>query len=108
LIYGGWLFYYLFPQLRELKLTIAIYMFVAGLMIWQALQAWVQSGETWALLALIGVLFFVIGDSVRGIGAFRRPRGHSEIMTMSAYYIAHALVALSVWGSLITRWSLPA
>lgn len=98
LLFGVLLMVFLWPGLGQMAIPALIYMLVILAMAWQALGQWRQTGETRALLAFIGALFFVISDSVLAINRFRQPFEAGRFVTLSTYYLAQWLIAMSVSG----------
>jgi uncharacterized membrane protein YhhN len=98
LLYGLLIVVYLWPGLGKMALPAFIYMLVILVMAWQALGQWRQTGETRALLAFAGALFFVVSDSVLAINRFRQPFEAGRFVVLSTYYLAQWLIALSVSG----------
>jgi uncharacterized membrane protein YhhN len=98
LIYGLLIIIYLWPGLGQMAIPAFIYMLVILVMAWQALGQWRQTGDTRALLAFAGALFFVISDSALAINRFRQPFETGRLVVLSTYYLAQWLIALSVSG----------
>jgi uncharacterized membrane protein YhhN len=96
LVYGYVMYRLLNPYLRELQIPVYIYGGVMLLMVWQALEMFVQVGEWWALSALLGSLFFMASDSALAINEFRKPFRHSPAVVLGLYYLGQLLIALSL------------
>jgi len=97
-LYGIVIFSILFPYLGEMKAPVLAYVVVILVMGWRAYERWAQIGQGAALLAFLGALLFILSDSVLAINRFR---GHFEVaraLSLSTYFAAQWLIALSIRG----------
>ncbi len=97
LIYGVVIAVILMPHVvGPLKIPVAAYIGVILVMGWQALDRWLQMGQTGALPAFLGATLFVISDSILAIDRFRSPFRMARLLVLSTYFLAQWLIALSV------------
>lgn len=91
------IFWVLWPKLRGMEIPVLVYMLVIMTMAWQSVVRWrANQNDYRRLSAVIGAILFVISDSTI---AFSRFRGHSYIsdgLTMSTYFAAQWLIAMSI------------
>ncbi len=100
LLYGAIIYSYLAPHVGKLRLPVIIYMLAILVMAWQALGRWLALGDMGGLLAFAGALLFVVSDSILALNRFRQPFRLARTLTMSTYYTAQWLIALSISGGL--------
>jgi uncharacterized membrane protein YhhN len=102
LIAAGLLYYWLYPSLRELWSSAAIYGLLIFLATWQALELALQQDATswmgWAALA--GMLLITIATLLEAQGTFRPPRARPQWANaaLPIFLIAQLAIAWSVWG----------
>ena len=96
--YGTVMLSRLWPGLGSLRLPVLLYMAVILVMGWQALALWRTAPSVGALSVAIGAALFVLSDSVLAYGRFRRPFPAERAVVLSTYYVAQALIAVSVAG----------
>jgi uncharacterized membrane protein YhhN len=65
----------------------------------QAAGRWHALGSALALAAAIGAGFFVVSDSILALDRFRKHFHAARALTLTTYWIAQLLIALSVAGS---------
>ena len=95
-LYGIFIFIILLPGLEEMKLPVLAYIVVILTMGWQAWQRWTATGQRLALLAFFGAILFIISDSVLAINRFREQFEIARALTLSTYFAAQWLIALSI------------
>jgi uncharacterized membrane protein YhhN len=95
-IFGIVIFRILSPHLGKMKIPVIAYMAVILVMAWQAWERLSQTGQITALLASIGAVLFVISDSALALDRFRGQFRSARAVTLSTYYAAQWLIALSV------------
>ncbi|MBW2402134.1 MAG: lysoplasmalogenase [Deltaproteobacteria bacterium] len=86
----------LWPHLAGMQIPVLVYVVVIVTMGWQATAQWSSVGETWALLALVGAIFFTISDAALALNRFRAAFASAPATILSSYYLAQWLIALSV------------
>ena len=96
--YGTVMLSRLWPGLGSLRLPVLLYMAVILVMGWQALALWRTAPSVGALSVAIGAALFVLSDSVLAYDRFRRPFPAERAVVLSTYYVAQALIAVSVAG----------
>ena len=99
-VYAVAFYLYLRPGLAEFTYPGIVYVVLAVLMSWQALEALDQSRSMWALFGVIAVFFFFVSDTVRGIDRFRRPVHNGTIFVLGTLYLAQWSIVLSLWAPL--------
>lgn len=99
IIYGLLVAMLLLPHVsQQLRPAVVIYILVILIMVWRAIEQWVQLGSFSATLALIGASLFAISDSALALNRFRSPFHAAQLIVLSTYFAAQWLIALSVWG----------
>jgi uncharacterized membrane protein YhhN len=89
------LYRYLLPDLGEMKLPVAAYVAVIGLVtVLAVLRA--LDGSPSALAAAAGALLFVLSDGLLAVDRFRLALPAREALVMASYYGAQACIACSV------------
>jgi uncharacterized membrane protein YhhN len=86
----------LFPRLEKMKIPVIIYMLVIITMARTAIERYIQIQNAKALAALIGAVLFVISDSSLAINRFVQKYKSGQALTLSTYFAAQLLIALSV------------
>lgn len=97
-IYGALMLWFLLPHVGAMQLPVIVYMAVILVMGWQAAEQWTRLRDLSSLLALVGALLFIVSDSALAWNRFRNSLPASSLLIMSTYYLAQALIALSVRG----------
>lgn len=95
-VFGIVMFRVLSPYLGKMRMPVIAYMAVILVMAWQAWERLGQTGQIAALSASIGAVLFVISDSALALDRFRGPFKSARFVTLSTYYAAQWLIALSV------------
>ncbi len=87
---------YLLPGLDRMKIPVAVYIIVIGIMVHRAIST--LFGEalrpTQAWLIAVGAVLFWISDLMLGVTRFRRPVKYGRI-SLAFYYSGQLLIALS-------------
>jgi len=96
LIYAVIMIATLFPHLGRMKIPVIIYMLVIITMARVATERYIQIQNAKALSAFVGALFFVISDSSLAVNRFVQKYKSGQVLTLSSYFIAQWLIALSV------------
>lgn len=96
-LYGAGIFTILAPGLGDMTIPVIAYIIVILTMAYLAWDQWDQNRDRWALLALIGALFFVVSDSILAINKFRFPFLAGRGLNLSAYFAAQWLIARSIF-----------
>lgn len=97
LAYGATMLALLWPSVPgALRVPVAVYMAAILFMAWLAAAWWLGVGSRSAGLAALGALFFLVSDSTLAWDRFRRPFRLAPPAVMVTYYVAQALIALSV------------
>jgi uncharacterized membrane protein YhhN len=92
IIYGMGLVFYLYGDLKEMKLPVIIYAFVILLMLSGAISRIDKVKKKSFLLILAGAILFVISDSAIAINKFSIKFEYSGIVIMSTYVLAQYLI----------------
>ena len=95
-VFGVVIFRILSPHLGKMRLPVVAYMAVILVMAWQACERLSRIGEIAALLASMGAVLFVVSDSTLALGRVRGRFRSARVVTLSTYYAAQWLIALSV------------
>lgn len=97
---GGVVLAMVWPGLKPaLRAPVVVYVVVIAAMAGQATGRWYASGSILALAAAIGAGLFVVSDAVLAIDRFRRHFRAARAVTLSTYWAAQLLIALSVSGA---------
>lgn len=82
----------LLPHLEPaMAQPVVAYAMVLAAMLWRGLACGGSAGH--------GALLFTVSDAVLAWNSFVRPLPQGRLVTMSTYYVAQALLALSALGS---------
>lgn len=99
LIAAGLLYYWIYPSLRELWSTVALYGFLIFLATWQALELAVQHPTSWmGWAALAGMLLGTAAHLLEAQGTFHRLRPTWASASLPVFLIAQLAIAWSIWG----------
>jgi uncharacterized membrane protein YhhN len=100
LLAGGGVLAAIWPGLKPaLRAPVTVYVIVIVAMAGQAAGRWHALGSALALAAAIGAGFFVVSDSILALDRFRKHFHAARALTLTTYWIAQLLIALSVAGS---------
>jgi len=101
---GGTVFALLWPGLSPaLRGPVAAYVVAIAVMAGQAAGRLGLLGARPALLAAIGAGLFVVSDAVLALDRFRWPFRAARTVTLTTYYLAQLLIALSVGAPVPAR-----
>ncbi len=95
-IYGLLIYFFLAPNLGDMKIPVGAYVIVILIMAWQAWKQWEHNQTDWAKLALIGAIIFVISDTILAINKFSQPFTAARLLTLTTYFSAQWLIANSI------------
>lgn len=94
---GGVVLALVWPGLKPaLRAPVVVYVAVIATMAGQATGRWYASGSVVALAAAIGAGLFVVSDAVLAIDRFRWHFRAARAVTLSTYWMAQLLIALSI------------
>lgn len=97
---GGVVVALVWPGLKPaLRAPVVAYVVVIAAMAGQATGRWYVSGSMVALAAAVGAGLFVISDAVLAIDRFRWHFRAARAVTLTTYWAAQLLIALSVSGA---------
>jgi len=82
----------------EERYTLVALVTLAGLMLWQALEMWVHSGQVWSILGLAGALLLAAGGTLHLVHHMVTPIRGGGLLAVAAFYLSQGLIAWSVWG----------
>jgi len=91
--------------LGVMQVPVAIYMGVILIMVWQAVERWVESRKFNPLLAssgrlaVVGAIFFITSDTTLAFAKFRGVFFGSRLIIMATYFLAQWCIATSVHTS---------
>ena len=86
----------LWPGLGRLRLPVLLYTATILLMVWQAWGRSQLHPGPGSALAAAGATLFMASDALLALNRFRRPFRNAQVMVMTSYVAAQALIALSV------------
>ena len=94
---GGVVLVLVWPGLKPaLRAPVAVYVVVIAAMAGQATGRWHMTGSAVALAAAVGAGLFVVSDAVLAIDRFRWKFRAARAVTLSTYWAAQLLIALSI------------
>ena len=96
LLYGVGIYFYLSPGLGDMRIPVIAYILVILLMFWQAWDQWDQTRQKWALLAMIGALFFIAADTLLAMVKFLEIPYLFRGFNLASYFTAQWLIANSI------------
>lgn len=96
LLYALVIYRLLWPNLGKLWPAVLVYLVAITAMAWLAVAMAIQTGTSWATLAALGAILFVISDSALALNRFRGRFWSADLMVLSTYYLAQWLIARSV------------
>jgi uncharacterized membrane protein YhhN len=96
MVFGGLIYWVLFPNLGVLKFPVLAYVLVIMVMGWQALERWVTARNMAALMAVFGALLFILSDTILAMDRFRESFVLARALTLGTYFPAQWLLALSI------------
>jgi|SRR2546423_4305228 len=94
-LYGTLMLRLLWPHLGKLKAPVSVYVAAILLMVWQALNRWMATGDAGSALALAGALLFVASDSALAWNRFKAEFKSAQVVVLGTYFAAQWLIALS-------------
>jgi uncharacterized membrane protein YhhN len=93
------IYYWLYPTLYELWISVAIYALFIFLAAWQALELAVQHPHAWmGWAALAGMLLAVAATLLEAQGRFLRYRPAWVSAALPVFFLAQLAIAWSIWG----------
>jgi len=96
---AGALYFWLYPNLREIWVSVTIYGALLLLTTWQALELAVQHPNGWmGWAALVGMLIAVGATMLEAQASFLRLRPSWAFMSAPLFFLAQIAIAWSVWG----------
>lgn len=96
------LFYVFKSSLGEFWFPGIVFMALLALATWMALETAFQVRATWAFVGLAGITALDTAAALLGIDQFRGGFRGGRYVMFSFYYMAQWLLAVSVWGTLLT------
>ena len=95
-VYGAVVLSFLLPHLKSMTVPVLIYILVICFMALQAWARWQRLGGGRTLAAALGASFFLVSDGTLALNRFRKPFPRAHTMSLSTYYLAQWMIALSV------------
>jgi uncharacterized membrane protein YhhN len=90
---GIGLFDWLYPDLGALKYPVAAYVLVILFMAWQGIGLYLREKTTAYGFIALGVILFMLSDSMIAIDRFKSPFELSGVVILSTYWLAITLIA---------------
>ena len=75
--------------------AVDVYAFAISMTLCTSILLWISTGNPFGFVPVIGILFFILSDSLIGIREFHHRFSYDEPITMITYYLAIFLLALS-------------
>jgi uncharacterized membrane protein YhhN len=95
-VFFGFIIYaILTPSLGKLRYPVLIYVVVILIMAWLSWERWSQTSQSWALLASIGAVLFLISDTILALNRFRKSFKLARALNLTTYFAAQWLIACS-------------
>jgi uncharacterized membrane protein YhhN len=95
IVYGVILLRILLPHTGSYTIPVIIYSVILMLLLWQAVGRAGVSHNHSAMIALVGVILFVLSDSILSFNRFVRSSGKAQLLTLGTYYTAQLFIAFS-------------
>lgn len=95
LAFGALMLHALWPHLGKLRAPVVVYMLVILLMGWQAASRFLVTNQEGSLMAFMGALLFIASDSLLAVNRFKTGFRSAQALTLSTYFLAQWLIALS-------------
>ncbi len=95
LIYGGFFFGLLQPHLGSLLWPVVFYVLCIILMAWQGIGLWWKDRQPAFQLVAVGVILFVLSDSILAYNKFVDVIPHSGVFVLSTYWAAVGMISYS-------------
>lgn len=93
------IYYWLYPTLHELWISVAVYALFIFLATWQALELTIQYPTTWmGWAALAGMLLAITATLLEAQGHFLRYRPAWASASLPVFFLAQLAIAWSIWG----------
>jgi uncharacterized membrane protein YhhN len=86
----------LIPHAGKIKIPVIIYSLTLMFLLWQASGRVGFDITHSAVLSLVGIIIFIISDSILAYNRFVQKFKAAQFLTMSTYYLAQFLIALSI------------
>lgn len=93
---GSGYYYILYPGLESLAIPVFLYFLFIVVMCWQGVSLYIWKKTTAHKLIALGVLLFLLSDSILALNKFIAPFDWSGILVLSTYWAAVALLANAV------------
>ncbi len=104
LLYAVAYFWMLRKQLIEFWFPTVVLIVFMSVMVWLALEMFVQNAALWSFFGLLGATLLGAAASLFAFRFFRSGMRGDRLMMMGAYHIGQWCLALSVWGAALTNW----
>jgi uncharacterized membrane protein YhhN len=104
LLYAVAFYWVLRKSLIEFWFPTVMLIVFMSLMVWQALEMFVQNMAPWSFFGLLGATLLAAAASLFAFRYFRSGMKGDTLMMMGAYHIGQWCLALSVWGVALTNW----
>ena len=88
ILFAGSIYLYLLPGLADLKFPVAIYITMIVLMSWQGIAHHLDTLNQSSGMIFLGVLLFMLSDSILAINRFQVDIPYSAIWILSTYWLA--------------------
>jgi uncharacterized membrane protein YhhN len=89
-------YYFLYPYLESLAIPVFLYFLFIVVMCWQGISLYIWKKTRAHSMIAIGVLLFLLSDSILALNKFVAPFDWSGILVLSTYWAAVALIANAV------------
>lgn len=93
LIYGASMYGFLLPYLGEMRIPVSVYILVIMAMAWQGISAYLKASTKEHKCILIGVMLFMLSDSILAIDLFYKSFYTSGIWVLASYWTALFFIA---------------
>jgi uncharacterized membrane protein YhhN len=95
IVYGVILLRILLPHTGSNTIPVIIYSIILMLLLWQAISRVEVSPTHSATVAMIGVILFVLSDSILSFNRFVKSFGSAQLIILGTYYAAQLFIAFS-------------
>ncbi|MBO0321129.1 lysoplasmalogenase [Muricauda sp. CAU 1633] len=100
---GGFIFFWLKPDLGDFMIPVLIYVLVITCMAWQGIGLFLRDkGKAYSWIAL-AVILFMLSDTMLAVNKFKAPFAYSSVLILGTYWLSIGLLANAtfkiVWDS---------
>ncbi len=96
LLFSGFIYLLIQSGLGKYKIPVIVYMFIASVMVWTAVNRFFTFTDTSSLFIVCGAILFILSDGMLAINKFAKEIRFAEIFILGSYYAAQYFIAMSI------------